>query len=228
MKNFIQHRLRQIIEGRLASHTPSNPVGSDKKNISDNDLIKTMHKIVYYNNQYGQDAYFQNTHEGDGIYLATIHTNGQVTIKTPNTKRKLNDGDIGSMWNGPYGNRHVLIKAYRGIEHPSINEPRTGQVRTKSPAEDVAIKTYLSFGKEILEFVKQNMENEDAYTSDDKNFTHKTDDKWKYKYDKFDKEQEKRKNKEIMSIDPEKAAEMERKQAELQAKYDKIKQRRGI
>lgn len=227
MKNFIKHKLRIVLEGRLATHTPSNPVGIDPKKATVNNLARTTHKIVSLNNQYGQDPYFQNTHEGDGIYMATIHTNGEVTIKTPNTQRKLTDSDIGLLSTGTGGNKHVFIKAYRGIEHPELQNARTGDVRTKSPANDAAIKTYLIFAKDILEFVKQNMEGESDYTTDtdDKDFKSQTDDKWKYKYDKYEKV--KNTKRDTLTMDPDKAAEMEKKQKELQDKIAKLKARRG-
>lgn len=236
MKEFIKNRIRTILEGRKTSHTPSNPVGQDPKSATNSDLERTMHKIVSLNNQYGQDPYFQNTHEGDGIYMATIHTNGQITIKSPNTKRKLNDADIGMLWTGSGGNKHVFVKAYRGTEHTDyqntdadINADKTGTAKTKSPAQDAAIKTYLIFAKDILEYVKQNMEGHDDYTSDTDNqdFTDKTDDKWKYKYDKLEKEKQRQKQKSQISMDPDKASEFEKRQQKLKDKYEKLKQRRG-
>lgn len=228
MKDFIKHKLRLVLEGKKGVHTPSNPVGQDPKTATDADLSRITAKIVNLNNQYGQDEYFNNTHEGDGIYMATIHTNGEVTIKTPNTKRKLNDSDIGLLWTGTRGNKHVFVRAYRGIEHPELDDPRTGEVKTSSPAQDAAIKTYLIFAKDILEFVKQNIAGEDDYTSDtdDKDHTEKTQDKWKYKYDKYKKEKDKKRQSTI-TMDPDKAAEMEKRQAQLQAKYAKLKKRRG-
>ena len=227
MKTFIKNKLRIVLEGKKATHSPSNPVSySDQKVNTQNDLIRITHKIVNLNNQYGQDSYFQNTHEGDGIYLATIHTNGNVTIKTPNSKRKLNDSDIGLLSSNTSGNKSVLIRAYRGVEHPELQKNRTGNVRTNSPANDAAIKTYLIFAKDILEFVKQNMDGESSYTSDDKDFKSKTNDKWKYKYDK--KQKELNRNKSKLSMDPYEAAEYEKKQLQLQNKIDRMKKRRGL
>lgn len=227
MKKFIQHKLRLVLEGRLATHSPSNPVGQDPKKATQSNLVRTTHKIVSLNNQYGQDPYFQNTHEGDGVYMATIHTNGEVTIKTPNTKRKLTDADIGLLSTGTGGNKHVFVKAYRGIDHPELQDYKTGDVRTKSPANDAAIKTYLIYAKDILEFVKQNMDGESDYTTDtdNKDFKSQTDDKWKYKYDKYKKEKEQKRD--TITMDPDKAAEMEKKQRELQDKIAKLKKRRG-
>lgn len=225
MKNFIGYRLKQLLEGRLASHSPSNPVGKDPKLSSDNDIARTTHKIISLNNKYGDDPYFQNAHEGDGIYMATIHTNGSVSIKTPNTKNRISDSDIGMLSTGTGGNKHVFIKAYRGIEHPEFKD-RKGNVRTSSPANDAAIKTYLLFGKDILDFVKQNQPGENQYTSDEKDFKSQTPDKWQYKYAKFDKEKNQSKSK--ITMDPDKASEMELKQKELQDKIAKLKLRRGL
>lgn len=230
MKEFIKHRVRLVLEGKKGVHSPSNPVGQDPHKASDADLQRTMHKIVSLNNQYGQDPYFQDTHEGDGIYMATIHTNGEVTIKTPNTKRKLNSSDIGLLWTGTRGNKHVFIKAYRGMEHPDIDTPRAGEVKTSSPAQDAQIKTYLIYAKDILEYVKQNIAGEDDYTSDleDKDHAQKTADKWQYKYDKLEKEKARQQRKSQLTMDPDKAAEMDKRQAALKAKYDKLRKRRGL
>jgi len=225
MKKFIKHKLRLVLEGKKATHSPSNPVGQDPKNATQSNLARTTHKIVSLNDKYGQDSYFQNTHEGDGVYMATIHTNGNITIKTPNTKRKLEDNDIGLLSTGNGGNKHVVIRAYRGIEHPELQKDRTGNVRSKSPAEDAAIKTYLIFAKDILEFVKQNMDGESSYTTDDKDFKPQTDTKNQYKYAKHKREKQMKRS--TLTTDPDKAAEREKKQAELQAKIDKMKKRRG-
>lgn len=221
MKDFIRHKLRIVLEGKRAVHSPSNPVGVDPKTASNSDLIRLTHKLVSLNNEYGQDPYFQDTHEGDGIYMATIHTNGNITIKTPNPKRRLEAPDIGLLWTGPRGNKHVYVRAYRGMEHPDIDSPRGGTAKTSSPAEDAAIKTYLIFGKDILDYVKQNMEGEDDYTSDDKDFTSKTPEKIQYKYDKLEKEKQ-RQRKSTISMDPDDADEYEKRQQRLKAKYAKF------
>jgi len=192
MKYFIKNKLRSLLEGRKATHTPSNEMGQDPKKASESNLIKLTHKLVHINNTYGQNEYLQNTHEGDGIYLAIIHTNGSVTIKTPN--RIVNDYDIGLLRSGSYGNKQVFIKAYRGIEHKDMLDHRNGHAIT-TPAGDAAIKTYLIFGSDILEFVKQNMDGEDAYTSDNKSFKDKTNVENQYKYDKLEKEKLRLKNK---------------------------------
>jgi hypothetical protein len=226
MKDFIKYKFRTLLEGARASHTPNNPVGRDKDRATNSDLQRTMHKIVSLNNQYGQEPYFQDTHAGDGIYLVTILSNGSLTVKTPNTMRKLTDSDIGLLKTGTHGNKHVYVRAYRGIEHPDINQPKTGEAKTSSPANDAAIKTYLVFGKDILEFVKQNIAGEDDYTSDDNDFTDKTSDEWKYKYDKLEKEKQRKLNKSTITMDPDKAAEYEKRQADLIAKYERIKNRR--
>lgn len=223
MKKLIQHKLRILLEGRLASHTPSNPSGRhDDKTATESDLERVMNKIVNYNNKYGDDPYFQDVTEGDGIYFVTIHTNGELTIKTPNTPHKIDDSELGIMKNSNSGNRYVLIKAYRGIPHPEFNQTTYGKVKTSSPAEDAKIKTYLVFAKEILEYIKQNMEGESSYTSDDKDFKDQTSDKNQYKYDKYEKEQQRKQNKQQISLDPEKAKELEDRQAKLQAKYAKF------
>lgn len=237
MKDFIKHKVRLVLEAKYTSDSPSNPTGIDKHKASNKDLERTLHKIVTYNNEYGQDEYFQNTHEGDGIYLATVHTNGNVGIKTPNNTGRIQNSNIGLMTTGQRGNLHVYIKAYRGVEHTNyqnpdanINSEKTGVVRTKSPANDAAIKVYINFGKEILEYVKQNMDGESAYTSDveDKNFKEKTPDKWKYKYDKLEKEKAFANKKKVLSMEPDEAEEYEKKQAKLRDKYAELKKRRGL
>ena len=230
MKDFIKRKVRLVLEMKT-SHTPSNPATkiNDPHTASDKNIEDTMFKITQYNNEYGQDPYFQNAHEGDGVYMATVHTNGNVTIKTPNQNvRQITDDKIGLLKTGNHGNKHVFIRACRGIEHPEFSGERNCNVRGKSPADDAAIKTYMIFGKEIIEYVRENMEGYDAYTADaeDKNFKEKTSDKWQYKYDKLEKEKQFKNKKRELSLDPDDASDVDKKQAMLKAKYDRLKQRR--
>lgn len=202
MKNFIKNKLRVLLEGPLTRDTPANPLGApDPKTASTDDFSRTSAKIANLFNQYGQDPYFQDSNEGDGIYMATVHTNGAVTIKTPNPRRKLTDADVGLPWQGTSGNLHVYVRAYR-------SQADGGEARTKSPANDAAIKTYIVFGREILDYVRQNMMGSDQYPEDPeekKRYQAQTADKWKYKYDKLEKEKERKANKSTISIGQEKA-----------------------
>src|SRR3990172_4917460 len=89
MKSFIQKALRLLLEAgpSLERSSPSNPIGSpDPKVMTKNDLYRITAKIANLYTKYGSDPYFQNTHDGDGIYFITIHTNGEATVKTPNRK----------------------------------------------------------------------------------------------------------------------------------------------
>lgn len=103
-----------------------------------------------------------------------------------------------------------------------------GMPKPGSPASDAHIKAYLIYGDLILDFVKNNMKEKIGYI-DGKAADiskEKTSDEWKYKFDKYEKEKEmaaKKTERNPITMDPQKLADFEKRQAELKAKYAKLK-----
>ncbi len=106
-----------------------------------------------------------------------------------------------------------------------------GLPKPGSPASDAHIKAYLIYGDLILDFVKNNMKEKIGYV-DGKAADiakEKTDDKWQYKFDKYEKEKERAANKakNTISMDADKISDFEKRQAELIAKRDAMLARRN-
>lgn len=108
-----------------------------------------------------------------------------------------------------------------------------GMPRPGSPASDAHIKAYLIYGDLILDFVKSNMKEKIGYV-DGKAADiakEKTADEWKYKFDKYEKEKEmaaKRAERNPITMDPEKLAAFEKRQADALARREKLMARRGL
>ena len=104
--------------------------------------------------------------------------------------------------------------------------------RPGSPASDGVIKLYLSHGQEIIDYVRTYIDGYNAYTAHDDAADiakEKTDDKWQYKFDKLAKEKERAANKaqRPITIDADKQAEFEKRQADAIARRDAMLARRN-
>lgn len=216
--NFIkQHIINEI----KTIATPANDTGDKEVNFpTKSNLIKLRQEINKNVNLYGGITYFNDVKEGDGVYLAIVSKNGQITIKTPN--RKFSDGELGST--GLRDNLMFAIKAYSGND--ILLRPGRGSVDgkpyTTSAASDVRIKCYVIYGEDIFEWCAKNVREKDNYIAKDNTFIGKTDKQINRKefIDNREKERKEMSNKRnpiSMSSDEEKAY-MD-KQAALYAKY---------
>lgn len=107
-----------------------------------------------------------------------------------------------------------------------------GLPKPGSPASDAHIKAFLIYGDLILDFVKNNMKDKIGYVDTDapEISKEKTGDEWKYKFDKYKKEMEraaKKASSSPITLDPEKAAEMEKRQAKALAARERILKRQN-
>jgi len=106
-----------------------------------------------------------------------------------------------------------------------------GMPKPGSPASDAHIKAYLIYGDIILDFVKNNMKEKIGYVDGTQADVakEKTADKWQYKYDKLEKEKERAANKakNTISMDADKIADFEKRQADAIARRDAMLARRN-
>jgi hypothetical protein len=232
MKSFIKSKLRVLLESDIK--TVSNPMsGNEKHSATYNDLRVITAKVSSVQKQFGSDKYFQDAREGDGVYLIIISKNGRVTVKTPN--RQISDREIGGVTTTRvFDNIEVPIKAYSGNDE-LLQKGRgqvTGQPKTESGASDARIKAYVIFGDMIIDRVKQNVEGAyDKYTGDDNTFQGNNEKQINRKefINQREKEREfRQKTKAPLSLPDDEENAILQRQAQLQAKYEKMKaQKRG-
>ena len=171
MKNFIQNRLRLMLESFDTTLSEAIKYSTKK------DLERLNYTLVNYE-KYTSDPYFMTDSEGDSILRVSINQHGVVasvsTAKASADTAKSNLG-LQSDKSGNYKVFHVM--AGRGIEHPGTHKDRDHDAKTRrgveailkpgSPASDAVIKTYLIYGGNIIkDFIRTNMKGDDEYTVD--------------------------------------------------------------
>lgn len=225
MKSFIKNKLRTLLEGRLATHTPSNPIGGNVGKKTTQDTInRVLRDMVRAAEVYSENSEaFGGVYDGDGLYQIDLFPNGQLIGKQTAIGSKREPGTF----NDPnYNKRSFFVRACTNIQHPDQPE-KTCRPVGASPMDDVKIKTLVFFKDEILEFLRKNMEGEDEYTSDEKGVDiqkQKMEPKWAYKLDREKKEKERQANKPTLSIGDEAANKLEKK---MELTYQ-LKAARGI
>jgi hypothetical protein len=172
MYDLIQKILRRkLTEGRLSTHTPSNPSGgkitaksSDAVITKAKERIFNAMKLVASNPNYG-DLY-----HGDGLYQIDLYPNGNFMGKMTSI---LDKREAGTYNDSGYGQKRTFfVKSCTNIQHPDQPE-KTCKPVGKSPMEDAVIKVLAFFGNDILEFLSNNIEGEDVYTTDSKEIQQK-------------------------------------------------------
>jgi len=161
MKDFIQNRLRVLLEGRLATHTrvsPSGPIDNSDTTQSqfENALFKIQQaKSVYNNLTREEQQQLGDVYTGDGLYEIQLSKNGDLRGKE---NRLISKAQVGT-YNDPNPNkRYFYIAANRGISHPEYDdETRLGYSVGKSPMADALLKVRVFMGDDIISFLKNNM-----------------------------------------------------------------------
>jgi len=226
MKQFIKKKLRLVLENR-AKHTSSNPRGGDvKKTTTQSDFNRAMAKISNNINLYNKFDY-GDIYEGDGLYQVDLFPNGELVGKLTSVGFKREPGDFSD--NQTKSKRSFFVKACTNVQHPDQPE-KTCSTIGKSPMEDAVVKVCYFAKNEIIDFLKQNMEGENQYTSDgkgkelsDKN----TPDNKRYMFGKKEKELERGKNKRKIKASDELTKSVEARQAAAIARREKAKMRRN-
>lgn len=149
--------------------------------------------------------YFEIPNEGDGYFQVEFRHDGKIISKYTNGSNT----DIGTCKSFQNVAKYCFVKA-------GYNNSAFG----KSSADDAANKALIIFKDEILTFY-----GDDTYIDDKASniAKEKTSDEWKYKFDKFEKEKQMKANKSEIKADQAKIDDFEKRQAELRAKYAKLK-----
>jgi len=249
MLSFIKTKLRVLLESQIP-----NPQGYfdpffkfynedgfeiDPYKRPDEYLEGVIEKLKEAEEKFGNIPYFMNPNAGDGVYMGKINSKGMVVIKG------------GSGVDGVrtrYGGDWFEIKANspdeQNLQKGRIDlEKDSSDTYLESPAADARIKAYLLYKNEIIYKAKEFVDTikakkgekvkstRDKYVEPDNTFVGDTDKQInrKERKDKSDLERRLRqKSKDPVGLPGGDTRELLKKQAELQAKYDKLKQRRGL
>lgn len=249
MKDFIKQMLREAVinmpdtthkqELKTLQHQSlSDP--SRKLNI--NDIHYRMAKAAEVANTFKktnpEDNYFSIPSEGDGFYQVEFRHDGQIKTKhvRPSADMTQQGGrfqptDVGTCKDFQAIARYCFVKAGKG-----------GRSVGASPAEDAANKALIIFKSEILGFLgdshvdpeqaaqisKEKMNDKQAQHKEKKDLETElgfriTDAQWQT----YLNTGQKPKGKEGVTMDPAKAAEQEKRQAEIKARIEKARTRMG-
>lgn len=166
MKSIIKQKLKILVEGRKATHTPTNHRGPNVKKVTTQatynrtlaDISNAMETYLKNPEGYGGVYY------GDGTYQMDLYPNGQLIGRPTAMGGKREPGTYNDP--NPF-KRSFFLKSCTDIQHDDQPDKSCSPVG-KSPMEDAKIKVLVFFKDDILEFLKSNMEGEDMYTADDK------------------------------------------------------------
>ena len=161
MKDFIQNRLRVLLEGRLATHTRSNPSGGvDNSDTTQSQYENTLFKIeqakkIYNNLPKEQQQALGTVYDGDGVYEIQLSKNGDLRGKE---NRLITKSQVGTYTDPNPNKRYFYVAANRGISHPEYDdETRQGYTVGISPMADAVLKTRVFMGDDIISFLKDSM-----------------------------------------------------------------------
>lgn len=161
MKDFIQYKLRILLEGRLATHTRANPSGPTynaettrsqyHKALADIEQAKNI-----YNSLSGeQQKMLGDVYTGDGLYEIQLSKNGDLK----GTNNRINHKAEAGTYNDPNPNkRYFYIAANRGISHPEYDDDtREGYIVGKSPMTDAILKLRVFMSNDIISFLESGL-----------------------------------------------------------------------
>jgi hypothetical protein len=227
MKGYIKNKLKTILEGRLATHTPINSRGNNVGKVTtQSDYNRVLVRVVnamtmFKNNPEG----YGSVYYGDGVYQVDLFPNGELVGKQTSGGTNREPGTF----NDPnYNKRSFFVKSCTNIQHKDQSDKTCSPVGA-SPMSDAVVKVLVFFKDDILEFLKKNMSGENPYTADNKGAEiskELTPDNKKYMYDKLAKEKERASNKKITASDELKSA-VEKRQADALARREKALARRN-
>ncbi len=201
-------------------------------------MAKAAHTAIDFRNEYPDDHYFSSPTDGDGFYQVEITHDGQVR-----TKHVRASGDM-EQRSGPFKPSDLgTCRDFQNIaKYCFVAAGKNRKSIGASPAEDAANKALIIFKDEILSFLNDAGHNDGKGAQiskekmSDKQALHKqkkdletqlhrrlTDSEWDYYLDTGVVP----KTRHTITVDPDKAAAMEKRQAELQAKIDALKAKRN-
>lgn len=163
MKEFIQKLLRKkLLEGRLASHTPSNPIGNKITAQATQEKIDAMQTRINdarrkvfsdtekygfkFNKETGQPTELR----GQALYQIDLYPNGQLYgVPTSVGSKRMTDIDVES---GVGKKKSFHVYSPSGVQHPDQPE-RAGTPVNKSGMVDAIDKLLALKGEDVLDFM---------------------------------------------------------------------------
>jgi len=252
MKNFIKQKLYEALsnkgykvipyddrpELKAAGAYPSLSKPSFKLDLNKIKfrMVKAAQEASNYNSANPDDNYFLSPTDGDGFYQVEFRHDGQIK-----TKHIMSSADM-MQQNGPFKPSDVgTCKTFQNIaRYCFVKAGKNGGAVGVSPAEDAANKALIIFRSEILDFLGDSGYDDgksaeiSAQSMDDKMKKHKqkkdletkigrrlTDLEW----NKFLETGEMPNPKSGIYMDPEQAADIEKKQAMVHARIAAAKAR---
>ena len=161
MRDFIQYKLRTLLEGRLATHTRANPSGpTNNAETTRSQYHKALADIEQAKNIYNslsgeQQKMLGDVYSGDGLYEIQLSKNGDLR----GTNNRINHKSEPGTYNDPNPNkRYFYIAANRGISHPEYDDDtREGYIVGKSPMSDAILKLRVFMGNDIISFLESGL-----------------------------------------------------------------------
>jgi len=240
MKSFIQNKLRTLLESKLPNprelfnpfYLNDEGYSINPKKDPDGYLQLVISKVKEAQDTFGSIPYFNDPNDGAGVYTVKIKHSGKVEIGTGNV-----DGIRGNLANDSFeihAHSKDVQHLQKGRENLSV-EPQDTYL--ESPAADARVKAYINYGEYIIDKVKNYtdaIKNEEDISNNnyiDPDNTHVGNDKQTKRMAYIQKREKDRavrqSNKGPTSLSTKDNQAVLGKQAALQAKYEKIKAKRG-
>lgn len=202
-------------------------------------IAKAAQKVQVFRDTHPNDHYFNDAISGDGFYQVEFRHDGQIR-----TKHIKASGDM-EQYNGPFKPTDVgTCKDFQNVaKYCFVKAGRHRGAVGASPAEDAANKALVLFRNEILDFYsegsyvddaaaqisKEKMSGKQAMHKEKKDLERKmgrrlSDSEW----NNYLETGQEPKSKPTLGIDPDKAAELQKRQDAIQAKIAGIKNRKKI
>lgn len=161
MRDFIQNKLRVLLEGRMATYSKANPSGPiDNSDTTQSQLFNAVKKInqaktLFNSLSREEQQMLGDVYTGDGLYEIQLSKNGDLRGKE---NRIINKAQLGT-YNDPNPNkRYFYVAANRGISHPEYDDDtRIGNTVGVSPMADAILKVRIFMGDDIISFLRDNM-----------------------------------------------------------------------
>ena len=228
---YLPYNDKEEMKGTFTNST------SSSKNFNLNDIKFRMAKAAKV--AATNPNYFTQAEDGDGFYQVEFRNDGNIR-----TKQIRSSGDMQQLGGAFQPSDVGTFKTFQNIAiYCFVKAGKNGGAVGASPAEDAANKALIIFKDDILSFLGGGS----SYTDDTaaQYSQQSMDDKMKLHKQKKDLEMrlkrrlsdmewqnfldtgEEPKPKTGISMDPDKLSDVEKRQAELKAKYDAMKKRRG-
>jgi len=249
MKNLIKKLLAEAIKQlpyddkpEMKQHSYSSLSNPNRKldiNTIKFRIAKAAQTVQSFRDEHPNDHYFNSAISGDGFYQVEFRHDGQIRAKHIKAS-----GDM-EQQSGPFQPTDVgTCRDYQNIaKYCFVKAGRNRGAVGASPADDAANKALILFRTEILDFYaegsyvddtaaqvsKEKMSDKQAQHKEKKDLERKmgrrlSDSEW----NNYLETGQEPKTKSTLSIDPQRAADMQKRQDAIQAKIAALKAKRKI